>query len=83
MHAQKIERDLVQTFDGPRPADTFGWDAVLTELCRPLDLARPVLLQKHLRELEQFNRTAFRPSDFMEDVSFDRFEIELIIEKKK
>ena len=41
------------------------------------------MLDKHVRELERFGRTAFLPNDFMESVSFDRFEIELFPEKKK
>ena len=56
---------------------------VLHELCQALDLARPVVLSKHIRELEQFSHTQFRQSDFMEPVSFDRFEIEIFPEKKE
>ena len=73
----------MQTFDIEKPSDTEGWNPVLIELCKPLDLARPVMLDKHVRELERFGRTAFLPNDFMESVPFDRFEIELFPEKKK
>ena len=83
MPAHRIQRDVVQTFDLEKPSDTEGWNPVLIELCKPLDLARPVMLDKHVRELERFGRTAFLPNDFMESVSFDRFEIELFPEKKK
>lgn len=83
MHAHKIQRDFVQTFDMEKPSDAEGWNPVLIELCKPLDLARPVMLDKHVRELERYGRTAFLPNDFMESVSFDRFEIELFPEKKK
>lgn len=59
------------------------WEEILTELCKPLDLSRPVLITKHIRELLQFRRTVFYPTDFMESVDFDRFEIEIFPEKKK
>ena len=57
--------------------------AVLTDLAKPLDLACPVLLNKHVQELARFNRTVFTPADFIESVSFDQFELEIFPEKKK
>lgn len=83
MRAHRILRDHVQAFDVEKPADVANWNPVLVELCKPLDLARPIMLDKHVRELDRFGRTAFLPNDFMETVSFDRFEIELFPEKKK
>ena len=56
---------------------------VFHELCQALDLSRPVVLQKHLNELERFNHTQFRQTDFMEPVSFDRFDVEILVEKKE
>lgn len=82
MTRQRIEADCVQAFDA-RPTDADGWETVLHELCKPLDLSRPVLLEKHFRELARFDRTAFFPSDFMEPVPFDRFELEIFPEKRE
>ena len=56
---------------------------IFHELCQALDLSRPVVLNKHINELERFNHTQFRQNDFMEPVSFDRFEIEIFPEKTK
>ena len=53
------------------------WSEPMAELCRKLNLSRPVILKKHVRELEQFSHTVFFPGDFMEPVDFDRFEVEL------
>lgn len=83
MRAHRIQADHVQAFDGEKPTDVESWSGVLDQLCKPLDLARPVMLEKHVRELDRFGRTAFLPNDFMESVSFDRFELELFPEKKK
>ena len=53
------------------------WSEPLAALCHKLNLSRPVILSKHVRDLEQFSHAVFLPSDFMEPVDFDRFEIEL------
>lgn len=83
IQSQKITSEVVREFALARPSDISGWMPVLHELCQALDLSRPVVLEKHVRELERFSHTAFRPSDFMEPVGFDRFEMEIFPEKKK
>lgn len=83
IQSQKITSEVVREFALARPSDISGWMPVLHELCQALDLSRPVVLEKHVRELERFSHTAFRPSDFMERVGFDRFEMEIFPEKKE
>jgi hypothetical protein len=80
---QKIQSEVVREFSLARPSDIEGWTPVLHELCQALDLSRPIVLEKHLKELEQFNHTQFRQSDFMEPISFDRFDMEILIEKRE
>ena len=53
------------------------WGEPFSKLCHKLNLSRPVILSKHVRELEQFSLSVFLPADFIEPVDFDRFEIEL------
>ena len=79
----KIKQDVVLAFEQARPSDISGWSPVLQALCKPLDLAQPVMLRKHVNELDRFGRTVFLPSDFVESVEFDKFELELFPEKKK
>ena len=50
----------------------------LTELCRAFDIPRPLWLNKHSREIEEFRRTAFLPEHFMEEVPFQKLEIEFL-----
>lgn len=50
----------------------------LTELCREFDVPRPLWLDKHQREFTEFRRTQFLPEHFMEDVPFQRLEIEFL-----
>ena len=57
--------------------DVEDWSEPFSKLCHKLNLSRPVILKKHVRDLEQFGHTVFFPADFMEPVDFDRFEIEL------
>ena len=83
IQSQKITSEVVREFALARPSDISGWMPVLHELCQALDLSRPVVLEKHVRELERFSHTAFRPSDFMEPVGFDRFEMEIFPENKE
>jgi hypothetical protein len=80
---QKILTEVVREFSLARPFDSEGWMPVLHELCQALDLSRPILLEKHVNELDRFSHTVFRQSDFMEPIPFDRFEIEIFPEKKE
>ena len=55
-----------------------GAEDALTELCREFDIPRPLWLNKHYREFEDFRRTQFLPEHFMEEVPFQRLEIEFL-----
>ena len=79
----RMIQDVVQEFASARPSSVEEWHAVLTQLCEPLDLAVPVILKKHVDDWEQFQRALFKKSDFMEPVSFDVFEVEILPEQKK
>ena len=79
----RIMREAVREFASARPSDMEGWSSLLHELCQDLDLCRPVVLRKHVNDLERFSRVVFKPADFMESVDFDEFEIEVLSEKKK
>ena len=79
----RIIQETVREFSSARPSDLEGWGMVVHELCQDLDLCRPLILRKHISDLKQFSRVVFRPSDFIEPVDFDVFEIEILSEKKK
>ncbi len=53
------------------------WSEPIGDLCHELDLARPVILKKHIDDFNKFSHTYFKPRDFVESVDFDRLEIEL------
>lgn len=58
-----------------------AWEEIqdaLTGLCHEFDIPRPLWLNKHEREFGEFRRTQFLPEHFMEDVPFQRLEIEYL-----
>lgn len=50
----------------------------LEQIYKELDIAEPVWVSGHTRDLSAFRKTKFLPSDFIEPVSFDFFEIEIL-----
>ena len=78
----KIIQEAVREFPA-RPSDAEAWSRLISEIAKPLDLACPVLLAKHVQELARFDRTWFTQADFIESIPFDRFELEIFPEKKK
>jgi len=50
----------------------------LVELCREMDVPAPMWLSKHEFEFEQFRHTAFTRDHFIEEVSFEKMEIEFL-----
>lgn len=57
--------------------------AGLENLCQFFDLEKPIWLDKNTIELARFSKTAFRQDQFMEAISFDYLELELIDDGKK
>lgn len=79
----RIVRQATIAADYTRLGEVEDWAALLSEACQALDLARPVLLNKHIKDLTSFSRAVFKPDDFIEPVDFQRFEVEAIFDKKK
>ena len=73
----RIERDV--TVDCAR-AD---WQEALNEACRRMDVGKPMVLPRHERDWEQFSQARFLREHFVEDVPFDRMEVEFIDPDKK
>jgi len=62
-------------------ADSF--EEALFASCEHFDLAKPIVTGKHEAEIRNFFRTVFYPDDFVEECTFDTFEIEKINVKKR
>ena len=50
---------------------------MLSNLCHLLNIPTPVLLDKHAYDFNVFGICTFKPDDFIEDVVFDRFVLEI------
>jgi len=53
--------------------------AALAELCRRMDVPRPLWVSKHQKEFDAFRRTAFTQDHFVERIPFTRLEVEMIL----
>lgn len=51
---------------------------MLKELCSTLNISTPVLLEKHVYDFNLFRICTFKPDDFIEEVNFDKFTLELL-----
>ena len=58
-------------------------DKCLKEICRKFDISVPVWLKKHDLEFSQFKYVTFYPQDFIDEVDFDKLEVELIDDENK
>lgn len=53
----------------------------LTAICYAFDLAEPIWLDKNIREFKKHSKTRFSKDSFIESISFDYLEIEIIEEE--
>lgn len=72
MKRTRIEKDIT------RPCEREDWQDALDEACQKLDVPRPMVLPRHDRDWDEFSQTRFLKEHFMEDVGFDRMEVEYI-----
>ncbi|MBE7707037.1 MAG: hypothetical protein E7Z91_07350 [Cyanobacteria bacterium SIG30] len=59
------------------PSTTTFFDMLKT-LCEKLNISTPVLLDKHVYDFNDFHMCMFSPDDFIEEVLFDRFVLEMV-----
>jgi len=51
---------------------------MLATVCHSLNIATPVLLDKHVYDFNVFNICTFKPDDFIESVAFDKFVLQYV-----
>lgn len=52
----------------------------LDEICYAFDLGKPIWLDSNIKEFQRHSQTRFRKDSFIEEVSFDYLEIQVIEE---
>ena len=72
MRKTHIDRDVTI------PCMYDEWQEALENACHQLDVPKPLLLARHERDWEEFSQVRFLREHFMEDISFDRMEVEYI-----
>lgn len=55
----------------------------LNEICREFDIPCPIWLGKQEREFDTFRLTSFSDANFVEDIDFQKLEIEYIEDSDK
>ena len=75
--ARKVRGQRILLSD-TEPCDPADPQAALAEICRRMDVPRPLWLAKHQKEFDAFGCTAFAQDHFMERIAFTKLEIELI-----
>jgi len=63
--------------------DAADFSAALEAVCSHFDLSKPIVCAKHFDEIKTFSRTVFYQDDFVESISFETLEIEIIGGRKK
>ena len=53
----------------------------IEDLCNHFDIANPMWMSDNTLEMDQINKTRFRAQHFIEEIEFDYFEIEYIVER--
>lgn len=58
-------------------------DKCIKEICQKFDLSVPVWLKKHEHDFLQYKYVTFYADDFVDDIDFDKLEIDLIDDGKQ
>ena len=64
------------------PEETSAVEEALQAACVALDIARPMWLTLNDKDMEEYRRTTLTQDNFMEDIRFDRMEIEILEEEE-
>lgn len=65
-------------FECKRLLSQKNYIKTLQEIAYILDIATPISLDAHFKQLEKFGRIKYLPRDFVEDVDFTSFTIEVV-----
>ncbi len=77
----KLKKNVI--YEDDKALSGASYIHALQEVSHMLDIASPVSLPAHFKHFERFNRAKYLPRDFVEEVDFDSFVLERVIEDKK
>ncbi len=70
----KITRSYMYTLDGPFEEERLF--EYVCDITRALDIPTPIILSNHVYSFVHFNVCKFLPSEFVDEVDFDKFTLE-------
>ena len=76
----KILRDTVAVSEGADCSDETKLQECIQEICYEFDLQRPMWLPKNEKEFMKYKRAVLNQDNFIETISFDTLEVELLEE---
>ncbi len=79
-NGDRLEKNIIYESELAESPKNYIKD--LQEICYRLDISAPVSLASHYKHFVKFNRIKYLPRDFIEEVDFTSFVMELVIEKK-
>ena len=83
MVKDKIRKDVVEEYEDTKFFSFPQFKTLIQNLCYKVDISTPVILKPHYDNFVQFNRVKFLPRDFIEQVDYTCFEVEVVYDKKK
>lgn len=78
-NGDKLEKNII--FESELSDNQKNYIKNLQEICYRLDISTPVSLPTHYKHFVKFNRIKYLPRDFIEEVGFTSFVMELVVEK--
>ncbi|MCQ2603117.1 MAG: hypothetical protein MJ193_04230 [Clostridia bacterium] len=79
-NGDRLEKNII--YESELTENPKNYIKDLQEICYRLDISTPVSLPSHYKHFIKFNRIKYLPRDFIEEVDFTSFVMELVIEKK-
>lgn len=73
--ARQIRRNKMIA-DAVSACDRADWQEALSACCRQMDIGVPMVLARHEQDWQNLSQTRFLPEHFLEQVRFDRLEVE-------
>lgn len=78
------KNNIVQNYVFEMDKEDMSFEKMLSkgieDLCNRFDIANPIWMQDNTLEMKQVNKTRFKAQHFIEEIDFDYFEIEHLIE---
>ena len=78
-HNKIVEEAVTES---PQPDEPSAVAEALHAACVRLDIARPMWLSLNDKDMEEYRRTTLTQENFLEDIHFDRMEIEILEEEE-